>query len=209
MSRKILSYCRITNKHVLVDGKLILSNNENNINHWISDIYNYIKLSYPKYHKMDHLCKAGILAAEMVMEKLGLNNDELKTDWAICCMSRSGSLDNDTSYQETIQNNDDFYPAPSLFVYTLSNIVLGEIAIKYKLRCESSCYVCEKFSSENIFDSVNDVYNYKPVNYILSGWLEYGIDGCDILLFAVGDSDNENLLDFTPDNLDNIYKENI
>ena len=149
MSRRILSYCRITNKNVLVDGKLILSNNENNINHWISDIYNYIKLSYPKYHKMDHLCKAGILAAEMVMEKLGLNNDELKTDWAICCMNRSGSLDNDTSYQKTIQNNDDFYPAPSLFVYTLSNIVLGEIAIKYKLRCESSCYVCEKFSSEN------------------------------------------------------------
>ena len=46
MGKKILSYCRITDDKVILNGNLVLSNNNSDLNHWITDIYNYTKLSY-------------------------------------------------------------------------------------------------------------------------------------------------------------------
>ncbi len=205
MGKKILSYCRITDDKVILNGNLVLSNNNSDLNHWITDIYDYTKLSYPKFHKMDRLSKVGVLAAEMVMSESGFDNDNLKRDWALCCMNSSASLDDDEAYQKTIQNAEEFYPAPSLFVYTLPNIVLGEIAIRHKLRCESSFYVCEKFSADAIYNAIEDVYLCESVRYVMGGWLEVGREGCDILLFVIEESDNGNLQDFSIENLRNLY----
>ena len=41
-------------------------------------------------------------------------------------------------FQETIQHADSYYPSPALFVYTLPNIVTGEIAIRNKYYGETS-----------------------------------------------------------------------
>ena len=205
MGKKILSYCRITDEKVILNGNLVLLNNNSDSNHWITDIYNYTKLSYPKFHKMDRLSKAGVLAAEMVMAESGFDNDNLKSDWALCCMNSSASLNDDEAYQKTIQNADEFYPAPSLFVYTLPNIVLGEIAIRHKLRCESSFYVCEKFSADSLYNAIEDVYLCGSAKYVMGGWLELGRGGCDILLFVVGESDDGSLQDFSIENFGNLY----
>lgn len=204
-NKKILSYCRITNQQVIVNGNLLLEFSSEDKNHWLIDIYNHFQFSYPKFYKMDKLCRAGFLAAELIMNDLGMINEEIKSDWAICCFNRSGSLDDDKTYQKTIQNPDEFFPAPSVFVYTLANIVTGEIAIRHKLRGESAFYITERFNAKTIHETTTDLLTCGTAQYILGGWVEQGDEGTDVLLWAVGPSSDETLLDFAENNLNKLY----
>ena len=90
----------------------------------ITNFYRSLQVDYPKFFKMDGLSKLGFLASEMI-----LNDDENRftprEDVAVICFNSSSSLDIDMQYQETIADNENYFPSPSLFVYTLPNIVTG------------------------------------------------------------------------------------
>jgi len=103
----------------------------------IAEFYRSLQIDYPKFYKMDNLSKLGFLASEMIF------NDEdnrfiPREDIAVICFNSSSSLDIDTQYQKTIHDNENYFPSPSLFVYTLPNIVTGEIAIRNKFLGETS-----------------------------------------------------------------------
>ncbi len=187
---EIKSYCRITNHSVSLNGKEIpvtRSNEEESI--WLDDIYRSLKMQYLKFFKMDGLCKAGFLAAELVCNDCGLDRDNPKRDTAIVCVNSSSSLDDDTVYQQTIEDKDNYYPSPSVFVYTLANIVTGEIAIRHKIMGETSFYITENFSPQYICDTINDVFADNSVNGLLCGWTEYYHGNCDVLMMYICRSD--------------------
>jgi len=133
---------------------------------------------------MDCLSKAGILAAEMVMRAVGQANEELKSDWGVVCFNSASSLDDDRTYQATIQDPENYFPSPSVFVYTLANIVAGEMAIKYKLRGETSFYVSEHFDKEKLKKSVSDVFTQTNAKHLLAGWVDYDNGHCNVQMFA-------------------------
>ena len=144
---------------------------------WLANIYAAVGCQYPKFFKMDNLCKTGFLAAELLMGKLSLAPEEPKKDWSVILLSRLGSLDDDKAYQKTIASADDYFPSPAVFVYTLSNIVTGEIAIRHKIMGESSCFVTETFSPETAYAlSMNGFLPEKEIKHQIFGWCEY-LDG--------------------------------
>ena len=101
---------------------------------------------WPKFFKMDTLSKAGFVASELLLKKVGerrLEGEEYTHNRAIVLFGSTASLCADRNYQETIQDRDNYYPSPALFVYTLPNIVTGEIAIRNHWRGETSFYVLE------------------------------------------------------------------
>lgn len=206
---KILSYSRITDDFVSLNGDLFLqrsaSDEPNDVaKHWFSEIYRKIGMDFPKFFKMDRLCKAGTLAAELVMRSLNLVNDAVKENWAVLCFSAAGSLDDDRTYQQTIQTKENFYPSPAVFVYTLANIVSGEIAIRHHLRGESSCFVLEKFSAPVLSRAIEDALD--TAEFVLGGWIEFDKGHCDVLLCAVGAGNQAELTDFSAENLNSIYQ---
>ena len=77
---RLMSYARITNQQVVSNGKTIAENIDTDIKHWLSEIYKKLGCDYPKFFKMDPLCKSGFLTAELVMNHLHLSPDELKED---------------------------------------------------------------------------------------------------------------------------------
>ena len=92
-------------------------------------------------------------------------------------MSRSGSLDDDQTYQQTIQSADNYFPSPAVFVYTLSNIVTGEIAIRHRIMGESTCYVTETFSPQTALALSECAFlPEKEVDHQIFGWCDY-LDG--------------------------------
>ena len=93
---------------------------------------------YPKFFKMDTACKLGFLLAEQLADEPRFMPRE---DRAVLMFSTCGSLCNDRHYEETVRE----FPSPSLFVYTLPNIITGEIAIRNKYEGETSAYVLERF----------------------------------------------------------------
>ena len=151
---------------------------------WLTELYNHLGMNYPKFFKMDRQSKAGILAAEMVMRAVGQNTEELKSDWGVVCFNSAASLDDDRTYQATIQDFENYFPSPSVFVYTLANIVAGEMAIKYKLRGETSFYVAQHFDKEKLKMAVADVFAQTKATHLLAGWVDYDNGHCDVQLFV-------------------------
>ena len=108
---------------------------DNNI---LNAIYREQNINYPKFFKMDEMCKAGFLAVELAMRALTVTIDRKNT--GVVFFSNAGSDVADRNFERTISDPDNFYPSPSVFVYTLPNIITGEICIRHGLMGESAFY---------------------------------------------------------------------
>ena len=108
------------------------------------DMYSALQCSYPKFFKMDKLCKWAWVATEYLLG----GKDEAykgidKNKIAICLTTGHGCIDVDKRYLDGIA-----IASPGLFVYTLPNIMLGELCIRHGFKGEQQCMVNEKFDAE-------------------------------------------------------------
>ncbi|MBR6087509.1 MAG: 3-oxoacyl-ACP synthase [Prevotella sp.] len=78
----------------------------------------------------------------------------------------------DKEFLETISDNDAYYPSPSIFVYTLPNIVTGEVAMRYGWQVETSFYVLRERNEQMIHEIVNATAQAHPGERILYGWMD-------------------------------------
>ena len=156
-------------------------------------MYRALEINYPKFFKMDNLCKAGFIAAEIVLDKAGLRSEEPKPDMSIVLVNSSSSTVDDIEFQKGLADGE-YFPSPSLFVYTLSNVVCGEIAIRNKILGETSFYVQKEFSPEFLVRAVGWTLADDTAEYVLCGWVEcLGADAvCNMMLVKRNSSDGEN-----------------
>ena len=129
---------------------------------------------YPKFFKMDMLSKLGFVAMEKLVEKARIAEPGFKLDAenaVVIVANRSSSLKNDLDYIETIKDKNNYFPSPSLFVYTLPNIVAGEIAIRHKLFGETACYVLD---DEQCMSAViqSTTMSMADATQIVAAWIE-------------------------------------
>ncbi len=117
----------------------------------------YMADSYPKFFKMDPLCKLGFISSEFLL-KDEPGRFEPREDRAVVIFNVSGSFASDSNYQKTICRPDEYYPSPAIFVYTLANIVTGEIAIRNKYYGETSLYLTEDRNIEEMVRTVQEAF---------------------------------------------------
>ena len=166
--KKITAYCRITDRQVILNGKepdIAFSGEPGSSR--LTEIYRYLDAGYPKFHKMDNLSKAGFLASEMVLRALDYDRETPDGSTSVVFANKSASLDDDKRFQATI-NPDNYYPSPSVFVYTLPNIVTGEVAIRNKIHGETSFFILEDFDAEKNKVSVEFSYFFIFPHFILN-----------------------------------------
>lgn len=176
----IISSCQISSTQVLVNQQCLLQRSSEA--DWLSFIYKNLEISYPKFFKMDRLCKAGILGSECLLKNYPFDKENVKTSWGIILCNSASSLDNDRKYQETIQTNN-YYPSPSVFVYTLANIVTGEMAIKNKIGGETSFYILPHYDVETIQTLINQSYiANQELDHLIGGWLNVDDQEIDVRL---------------------------
>ena len=202
MSETIASYCRITNNSVTVNGKTW--NVAAGEGSWLTNIYHSLEISYPKFFKMDNLAKCGFLGAELALRDIDFDKTVIKEDVSVVCCNRSSSLDDDSQYQQTIQHADNYFPSPAVFVYTLANIVTGEIAIRNKTMGETSFYVMESFNPQKICSFAKDAFRDTSINSCLCGWVEYFEGNCDVLFLYIMRNGN-GAIELNTNNLHNLY----
>ena len=131
---------------------------------------------YPKFFKMDTVCKLGFLLAERLAETPRFVPRE---DRAVLCFSTFGCLCNDRHYEETVKD----FPSPSLFVYTLPNIITGEIAIRNKYEGETSAYVLERFDAAAFVSLVEQAFQDRVTRSAVCAWVDCRADD-DFTAFA-------------------------
>ncbi|MCK7560110.1 hypothetical protein MKQ70_36410 [Chitinophaga sedimenti] len=103
---------------------------------FLRSLYDRFAGQYQKFHKMDLLSKLGWLSTEVLLQDISLSQ-YAPEDIALVFANRSASLDTDERYYETVSD----IASPALFVYTLPNIVIGEISIRHKLKGENA-FLC-------------------------------------------------------------------
>ena len=160
----------ITPDKVLVDGKALTHQESGSA--LLSELYRTHIGDYPKFFKMDTLSKLGFVASELLLQAEGKPRFVPCEDRAVVFFNRSASLQADTAYQETIQDPDNFYPSPAAFVYTLPNIVTGEIAIRNKYYGETSFIVMEHCDESIMARELQNAFLDQMTKSILGGWLD-------------------------------------
>lgn len=135
---------------------------------------NTLGAPYPKYFKMDNLCRLGYVASEMLL-KDSAERFTPREDTAVILFNANSSIDNDRKYLATI-TPEEFYPSPSLFVYTLPNIVTGEIAIRNKFMGETSVYILEKPDFNEMRAIVHEALQDPATKQIIWGWVDFKSD---------------------------------
>lgn len=203
MKFSVISYSRITNNKVIFNGKdLSVQRSDSS---WLNDIYRSLNISYPKFFKMDNLSKAGFLASELLLKEEITDRESPKKDISIVLMNQSASLNDDRLYQETIQDKENYFPSPAVFVYTLPNIVNGEIAIRNKIMGETSFFISETFSPEKIYHTTLHAFSDESISRVICGWTDYELNKCDVLLLLISKENHKGI----PFNINNIYNLHI
>ena len=138
----------------------------------LTELYRARVGDYPKFFKMDTLSKLGFVASEMLLKDEGQERFVPREDRAVVLFNKTASLQADTNYQATIQDPENFFPSPAAFVYTLPNIVTGEIAIRNKYYGETSFIVMESCDAHIMARQLMNAFQDPMTQSILGGWLD-------------------------------------
>jgi hypothetical protein len=182
-----ITHWNIIRKHAVTQNDKVEPIKEIFVNFaaFIKALYKKEKISYPKFYKMDNLSKLGFLGAEMLFKDNSFFERYRKEDIGIMIMNSSSSLDTDLLFNETIKDKSNYYPSPSVFVYTLPNILIGEICIRHKIKGENAFFVSDHFDPAKVIELVNLLLNKDRAQACLCGWVEVIKDNFESALFLV------------------------
>ena len=147
-----------------------------------AQLYRLLGCSYPKFFKMDSLCKWAWLGAELLLrsDNAGWIYDGFdRRNIAIVLTTTDGCLEVDKRYAETLLT----VPSPALFVYTLPNIMLGEICIRHGFTGEQLCSVSDDFDAEEFLFQVKDLLLNRGATHCLFGRVDVADGRPDVCLF--------------------------
>jgi len=202
----IKTYCHIKNNAISLDGNILFEKTSPDFASFIKLAYTHFEVHYPKFFKMDRLSKLAFMAAEVLLRtprtseelKARARSQELKAQTsspenqniAVVLSNRASSLDTDRKYQESISDEDNFYPSPAVFVYTLPNICIGEISIRHKMHSENSFFIFDAFNPGFLKDYSESLLQTDKADEVLCGWVDVDEDRYEAFLYLVSSSGN-------------------
>ena len=161
----------ITPQSVVVDGHAITTENQGK--KLLTELYKRFVGDYPKFYKMDMLSRLGFVASELLLQAEGVERFSPNDNRAVILFNRTSSIDADCTYLASIDGDEGYFPSPSVFVYTLPNIVTGEIAIRNGFHGETSFYVLPERNDELMQAIVRAALKRKTISSVLTGWIDY------------------------------------
>ncbi len=160
----------ISPSRVVVDGKTICEKSEKG--NFLTALYKKYIGGYPKYYKMDKLSQLGFVASELLLSQESPRRQQC-ADRAVVLFNHSSSLCVDGEYAKSITLGADYFPSPSLFVYTLPNITCGEIAIRNGYHAETSFYILHGKDEVMMHHVLSATFLDKSIQSMLTGWIDY------------------------------------
>ncbi|WP_299581763.1 hypothetical protein [Mucilaginibacter sp.] len=201
----ITSSCSISNGTVNKNGSKVYENQGIDLSGFLLSIYQHFHFNYPKFYKMDNLSKLGWLAAEILL-KDGFKKDNYQPEEiGIVLANSNSSLDNDLKYADTIKE----FPSPAVFVYTLPNIVIGEICIRHKFKGEHAFFIQDAFDTAFIAQQVNYLLDSDILQACICGWVEVLEQDYQAVLFLVEKKKTGQAIQFSVEKMNGIFADKI
>lgn len=159
--------CQIADGKVVVDGCVVFEAG-GDFAEFIRGAFKYLEAPNMKFYKMDNLCKLGYLAAEYLLKDKKYAPLEL----GLVLANRSSSLDTDINHQRILNEHSEAGASPAVFVYTLPNVVLGEVCIRHKIQGENTFFINENKSDSFLESYARMVLERNQYKAVIYGWCE-------------------------------------
>jgi hypothetical protein len=198
----ITADCSISKGVVRKADKSLFENKTVGIQDFLLSVYRHFKIDYPKFHKMDHLSKLGLLATEILLSDNFTREKYRPENISVVFSNANASLDTDLNYWQSVKN----IPSPALFVYTLPNIVIGEICIRNNFKGENAFFVQECFDAAFMQFYVSNLMDKHGPELCICGWVDILGEEYNAVVYLVEKEKQGNAIPFTFDNVNNIYQ---
>ena len=159
---------RIENSSVFINNELIFHSEEPDFGTFIRDTYKKTGGNNLKFYKMDDLCKLGYVAAEYLLK----DKTFAPLEMGMLLANAASSLHTDIRHQQLIDREGDQAASPAVFVYTLPNVVSGEICIRHKIQGENTFFITKAYQPEKLERYARIVMQKGKLNYCIIGWCE-------------------------------------
>lgn len=182
------------------DAGIVFEDASSSLDIFLSGAYDALKPGYPKFYKMDRLAQLGFLASEVLLKKYSIKSYPAESV-ALVLSNAQSSLDTDVRFYESIAVG----ASPALFVYTLPNIVAGEICIRQGIKGENAFFVTPSFDPRMISSYVNQVLRQPHNTACVAGWIDVMNGHHDVFLYLAEKQKRGLGLEHTPNVLTTLY----
>jgi hypothetical protein len=201
----ISSSCLISKNTVYKNRERLFANEEPDAAAFLLSVYMNFDINYSRFYKMDNLCKLGLLAAEILLMGSFKKEKYRPEEMGLIFSNANSSLDTDQKYMASVAD----IPRSSLFVYTLPNIVTGEICIRNNFKGETAFFVFERFNATFIENYVSTLLENNVFQACICGWIELLGNEYKAALFLVEKVPGNNAVTFTAEQMNLIFDEKI
>jgi hypothetical protein len=198
----IINSCIIERGIVIKDGSVPFENKQADLGEFLLSAYQHFQLNYPKFYKMDNLSKLGWLASEVLLKDSYQKDEFQPEEVGLVLANRNSSLDNDIKYFESAKE----IASPSLFVYTLPNIVIGEICIRNNFKGEHGFYVQDEFDADFLAGQVNYLLDNNILKACICGWVDVLGQDYKAVLYLVEKKPTDTSVPFSIKNINSIFE---
>ncbi len=212
----ITRHCSVSPPFIKLNGSVAFDQASPEPAEFLKSAYRSLHIQYPKFFKMDPLCKLAFLTAEILLKGMDLLSRYSSEETGLIILNSSSSLETDEKHQESISDRGNYFPSPSVFVYTLANIMTGEIAIRHKIKGENAVFISEKPDIPLMFQVVSELFSMNRVGCCITGWVEAYHERLSSCLMLVENDEkakslsrHREILIFDPSNIERIFKENL
>jgi hypothetical protein len=202
----IASFCIIRNNSVILNGETVFSH-QGDPREFSEALYRDLNPAYPKFYKMDTLSRLGFLTAELLLSGKNMAAKHRSDRIAIVLANSSSSLDTDRKHQKSISSEGDYFPSPSVFVYTLPNVVMGELCIRHGIHGEGCFFVMERFNPGFISEYSRLLLSGDIADCCIAGWIECDGDDYESVFFLIEKTlmGEEGITTFSAGNIRSIF----
>lgn len=138
----------------------------------IREKYRELDLKDIKFFKMDNLSRLGVIGVANLLK--GFDNDGVDSfKKGMLLANRSSSLETDIRHQMLIDEGGESAASPAVFVYTLPNIVMGEIAIRRGFKGENIFFLHSEERGEEMFEELLKHAEPTKLEILICGWCDY------------------------------------
>lgn len=209
---KISAYCHIVPGKVMLNGQLVQEESTTVFGEFIRLVYKAAGMSYPKFYKMDDLCKLALVGAEQLIKDNQFLERHSKENIGLIVQNASATYDTDATYQASIDDRANYFPSPAVFVYTLPNIMLGEICIKHKIFGENALLISPAFDAAALVQHLDLLMESGRISACISGWVEQKNEHYEAFLFLAEKTEgngNTAELPLDAESIDILFKKHV
>lgn len=180
MDIKIAGHTRIKDGTVHKDGHLLYNDSPATFDQFSESVYNHFKIAYSKFHKMDNLSKLGLLTSDILLNFNDLYKTSDPESTGVILSNNNSSLDTDVKYYNMVKQG---VASPAVFVYSLPNIVIGEICIRNGIKGENTFFISDSYDIPAQVEYINNLFDNKLIDTCICGWVELMEENYDAFLY--------------------------